>query len=66
MSMSKNIKETLCQLTERKVLVVEKAGSGVNRVRYILLDPKPLAKHEQLKQRSLERRKQKASEAKTQ
>jgi hypothetical protein len=57
-------KEQLCLYNEQQVLVVEKGGSMAPQVRYILQDQARLNKHRQLKQASLERRKQR-SEIKT-
>jgi hypothetical protein len=57
-------KEQLCQYIEQLVPVAEKAGNTVKVVRYIQQEQARLDKHKQLKQASLERRKQRQSEVK--
>jgi hypothetical protein len=46
-----------CPSIEQQVLVVEKVGNTVKRVRYIQPDLRQLNRHRQLKLRSLEQRK---------
>ena len=52
-------KEQACQYIKQQVHVVEKVGNMVVRERYIQPANKQLLKHEQLKQASLEKRKNK-------
>jgi hypothetical protein len=57
-------KEQKCQYIKQLVPVAEKVGSTVKVVRYIPQEQERLDKHKQLKQRSLEQRKQRQSEIK--
>lgn len=50
---------TKCPSTEREVRVEVRAGNTVKEVRYILPDPRPYDRHEQLKQAKLEQRRNK-------